>query len=155
MEAVLAALSATDTAQALRASRWGYAAVNGLHIFGIALLVGAILPLDLRLIGFWPRVPRAELARVLVPCAAAGLALAMSMGLLLFAVRAPEYAALKVFQLKLVLVALGTAGALALHAAHGAWFEDASPGRLRVHAALSMTAWLGALACGRLIGFVE
>ena len=155
MEAALAALAATDLAQALRGARWGYAAVNGLHILGIALLVGAILPLDLRLLGLWPRVPVAGLARVLVPCAAAGLALAMAMGVLLFAVRAPDYAALGVFRAKLALVALGTAGALTLHAAHGAWLADAPPGRLRAHGALSMTCWLGALACGRAIGFVE
>lgn len=155
MEAALAALAATDLAQALRGTRWGYAAVNGLHILGIALLVGAILPLDLRLLGLWPRVPAALLARVLVPCAAAGLALAMAMGVLLFAVRAPDYAALGVFRAKLALVALGSAGALTLHAAHGTWLVGAPPGRLRAHGALSMTCWLGALACGRAIGFVE
>lgn len=150
-----AALAATGVAQALRMSRWGYAAVNGLHILGIAVLVGAILPLDLLLLGFWRAVPRAALARVLVPVAATGLALAVAMGLLLFAVRAPEYAALTVFRLKLALVALGVAGALTLHAAHGGWLEHAPPGRLRTHAALSIGCWIGALACGRAIGFVE
>ena len=154
MEAALVALAATELAAALRVSRWGYAAVSGLHILGIAVLVGAILPLDLRLLGAWPAVPRPVLARVLVPCAAFGLALAMAMGALLFAVRAPEYAALGVFRAKLALVALGAAGALALHARHGAWLADAPPTRLRAHAALSLTCWLGALACGRAIGFV-
>ncbi len=155
MEPALAALAATDLAQALRASRWGYAAVSGLHVLGIAVLLGAILPLDLRLLGLWPRVPVALLARVLVPCAVAGLALAMAMGVLLFAVRAPDYAGLGVFRAKLALVALGTAGALTLHARHGLWLADAPPGRRRAHAALSLTCWLGALACGRAIGFVE
>ncbi len=154
MEAALTALAATELAAALRVSRWGYAAVSGLHILGIALLVGAILPLDLRLLGLWPRVPVAGLARVLMPCAAGGLALAVAMGILLFAVRAPEYAALGVFRTKLALVMLGTAGALALHARHGAWLADAPPARLRAHAALSLTCWLGALTCGRAIGFV-
>lgn len=155
MEAALAAIEATGWAQALRMSRWGYATVNGLHILGLAVLIGAILPLDLRLLGFWPQVPRATLARVLVPAAAAGLALAALMGLLLFAVRAPEYAGLTVFRVKLVLVALGVAGALTLHAAHGGCLEHAPPGRLRAHAALSIGCWIGALACGRAIGFVE
>ena len=36
MEAALAALAATDVAQALRASRWGYAAVNGLNATTVA-----------------------------------------------------------------------------------------------------------------------
>jgi hypothetical protein len=154
MEAALAALAATDVAQAFRASRWGYAAVNGLHILGIALLVGAILPLDLRLLGLWPGVPRAALARVLAPCAAAGLALALVMGGLLFAVRAPDYAAMTVVQVKLALVATGATAALVLHALHGLWLAEAPAGRLRAHATLSLTCWLGALACGRAIGFV-
>ena len=53
MEAFFAALETTAPAQYLRVSRWGYAAVSGAHILGIALLVGAILPLNLRLLGFW------------------------------------------------------------------------------------------------------
>ena len=155
MEAALVALAATELAAALRVSRWGYAAVSGLHILGIAVLVGAILPLDLRLLGLWPGVPRAALAWVLVPCAAAGLALAVAMGGLLFAVRAPDYAALTVLQVKLALVATGTLAALALHARHGLWLATAPDARLRAHAALSLACWLGALACGRAIGFVD
>ena len=42
----LTALSNWEVAQALRQGRWSYAAVSGLHVLGIALLVGGILPLD-------------------------------------------------------------------------------------------------------------
>jgi hypothetical protein len=42
MEEVLAAVEATPLAQYLRTSRWGYAAVSGAHILGIAVLVGAV-----------------------------------------------------------------------------------------------------------------
>lgn len=38
---------------ALRASRWVYPLVNTGHILGLALLFGAIIPLDLRMLGFW------------------------------------------------------------------------------------------------------
>ena len=57
MESLLAAIEATGPAQYLRVSRLGYAAVSGAHILGIAFLVGAILPLNLRLLGFWPSIP--------------------------------------------------------------------------------------------------
>ena len=90
MEAFFAALEATAPAEYLRASRWGYAAVNGAHILGIALLVGAILPLNLRLLGFWPSIPRANLLRVLVPISAMGLALAVLTGSLLSCVTVPR-----------------------------------------------------------------
>ena len=52
MDEVFQALQATPVAQYLRTARWGYATLNTAHVFGIALLVGAILPLDLRLLGF-------------------------------------------------------------------------------------------------------
>jgi hypothetical protein len=155
VEAFLAGLEGTAVAQALRVSRWGYAAVNAAHIFGIALLVGAIVPLDLRLLGLWRSVPRQMLVRILVPVAAAGLALAVAMGLLLFSVRAREYAGVGFLQVKLILVAVGALSALALHWRHGFLLESASESRLAGHAVLSMACWLGAIACGRLIAFVE
>lgn len=155
MEAFLQALQASDIAQALRFSRWGYAAVNAAHILGIALLVGAILPLDLRLLGLWRGVPLGPLVRVLSPSAAFGLALAMAAGAALFATRATEYAGLAVVQLKLALVATGALSALALHLTAGFRLERASRLHRMLAAAISMTCWLGALACGRLIAFVD
>jgi len=154
VESLLGALEASEAARWLRSSRWGYAAANAAHIFGVALLVGAILPLNLRLLGAWPSVPRATLARVLVPVAAIGLALAATAGALLFAVRAREYAAMEVLQLKLALVAIGAVAAVALHRTSGRWLEAAGRGRLAAHAALSAVCWIGALVCGRLIAFV-
>lgn len=153
MESVLAALEGTAVAQTLRVSRWGYAAVNATHIFGIALLVGANVPLNLRFLGLWRGVPRQALVRVLAPVAAGGLAIAVAAGLLLFSVRAREYAGLGVFQIKLVLIAVGVLSAVALHRAHGFLLETASDRRLAGHAVVSLTCWLGALACGRLIAF--
>ena len=155
METALAALEATGLAQALRVSRWGYALVNTAHVFGIALLVGAIVPLQLRLLGLWPTIPRTALVRVLVPVAATGLALALLAGLLLFSVRAREYAGIGFLQAKLVLVALGTLSALSLHLAHGFTLETAPRGRLVGHALVSLICWPGALLCGRLIAFAE
>jgi hypothetical protein len=154
VEEILATIEATTVAQYLRNSRWGYAAVSTAHVLGIALLVGAIVPLNLRLLGFWPAVSRAAVARILVPVAATGLLLAIVAGTLLFSVRAEEYAALGVLRLKLALVALGILGALTLHRAYGLELAQASDARVAGHAILSMVCWLGALVCGRLIAFV-
>lgn len=153
MDGIFAALEAWPVAQYLRYARWGYAAVNTMHVFGVALLVGAIVSLNLRMLGAFPSVPLAPLVRVLVPVAAVGLALAIGAGLLLFSVRATEYADLGVFQLKMALVALGTIGALTIHALYGRHIERASPARLAVHAGVSSACWIGALVCGRLIAF--
>lgn len=154
MDWLLSAIEAMPLAQYLRTARWGYAAVNTTHVLGIALVVGAIMPLNLRLLGFWPSVPLAPLAQLLVPIAAAGLLLTVAAGALLFSVRAGEYAALTVFKVKLALVGLGILAALDLHRVHGMRLEAASRARQTGHAIVSMTCWLGALVCGRLIAFV-
>ena len=153
LAALLAALEGTEVAQTLRASRWGYAAVSAAHILGIGLLIGAIVPLNLRFLGLWRTVPLPMLVRVLVPVAAGGLTLALAAGLLLFSVRARVYAGVGFLQIKLALVAIGLLAALTLHHAHGRMLESASTSRLSVHAILSLLCWIGALACGRLIAF--
>ncbi len=153
MDELTAALAASDIAQFLRHGRWSYAAVNALHIFGIALLVGAVTVLDLRLLGFWRSIRLDLLARPLVPVAAFGLALAALAGLLLFAVRAPEYAAMPLFAAKLGLIAVGTVSAVGHHLAFGARLARASPAALRFAAVVSLLCWTGALLLGRALAF--
>ena len=70
---VLNALQDAALVGALRRSHWVYPIVNTGHIVGLALLFGAIVPLDLRLIGLWPMVSIGSLARMLLPVAIAGL----------------------------------------------------------------------------------
>ena len=153
MEAVLDALVASAPAQWLRFSRWGYAAVNTTHVLGIALLVGAILPLDLRLLGFWRAVALETVARVLVPVAATGLLLAITTGAFLFITRADEYASIDLFLVKVALIATGAVHALCLHL--GCGVRNASRARLRAAGAASLSIWVAALVCGRLLAFVD
>jgi hypothetical protein len=156
----LTAIEALPLAAALRNGRWSYAAVNGAHIVGIALLFGAIVPLDLRLIGFWRSVPIRTLQRILVPVAVTGLVLAVTAGLLLFSVRAVQYGATAVFQVKLALILCAVANALLLRRAVE-WEASrdiagaAPPRRLRVAGGVSIALWLLVIACGRTIAFVD
>ena len=155
MESLFAAMESTAIAEYLRMSRWTYALVNATHILGIALLVGSIIPFNLHILGLWRNFPRLILARVLLPVALTGLLLAVIAGGLLFSVRALEYSEIIFFQIKIVLIVIGTLSALLLHRAYGLSLEQATDTRLRVHALLSILCWLGALICGRLIAFVE
>ena len=150
---MLAALEGTSLAQALRGSRWGYATLNAAHIFAIALLIGSVVPLNLRLLGVWRGIARETVVRVLAPVAASGLALALLTGPLLFSVRAQEYSGVGFLQLKLAFIAVGVLSTLALCWTHGFLLKDAGRTRLAVHAVLSTVCWLGALVCGRLIAF--
>lgn len=154
MEDVWATLVKSDIASALRMSRWGYAAVNTAHIAAIAILFGSVMVLDLRLLGLWRSIALADLARPLVTMAAIGLAIAIASGLLLFVTRADEYAALGIFRVKLALVTIGTASALAHHLRFGRTLTGASTGILRLAGITSLICWAVALLCGRLIAFM-
>jgi len=105
----LTALQSSTLAMALRDSAWLYLTVRVAHLLGAALMVGAIVPLDLRLLGLWRRVSPAPLGRVLRSCAAVGLIVAIVSGSLLFVVSPVRYADSDVFVGKMVLVGLGGA----------------------------------------------
>ncbi len=139
---------------ALRESYLVYPLVNTLHIVGIALLFGAIVPLDLRLAG-WRRdeAPLDGLSRLLLPVAISGFLLAALAGLLLFATDARAYAASTLFQAKLLLIALALANAVALRRID--WRNAGSSRRVALAGAASMLLWLGAILLGRLIGYLE
>src|SRR2546428_11176071 len=51
---------------------WTYAVVNLTHILGVASLFGAVLVLDLRLLGFWRYIPLTAITGPVVPIAATG-----------------------------------------------------------------------------------
>lgn len=145
---------------ALRNSRWAYASVNAAHIVGIALLFGAIVPLDLRLMGWRRTVPIGTMARILLPVAVSGLALALVAGLALFSVRATKYAATGLFQLKMALLICAITNAFLLHRAvqweaHQAAVSVIPPRHLRVAGAVSIALWLLVIACGRMLAFVD
>jgi hypothetical protein len=160
IDALAQALHASALAQVLRASLWLYPLVNTAHLVGIALLVGGIVPLDLRLAGCWPRVPLAPLARVLLTSAIAGLALAIGSGALLFATRPLDYIGEPLFGLKLALLVAALVNALALrrsplwaHVLRGESDAPRPPVAWRVAGVASIALWLGVVTAGRLIGY--
>lgn len=155
----LAALEGAELAQALRHSVWAYPLVNAAHLIGVALLIGAIVPLDLRLLGAWSSVPVSPLCRVLTRTAAVGLVLAITFGAVLFVTAASEYAASGLFLSKMLVIAALTANALFLRVIGGGdspWPnapQGELPGYVRVAAAVSLSGWLTALILGRLVGY--
>ena len=149
----LAALENLSFIAALRDSWLAYPLVNALHIIGVALLFGAIVPLDLRLAG-WRRGAAAidGLSRLLLPVAMFGFALAACAGLLLFATDARAYAASPLFQAKILLIVLALGNALALRKID--WRRERRP-RVALAGAASVLLWLATIVLGRLIGYFE
>lgn len=155
----LAALEASRLARALSDSVWIYPLVNAGHILGIALLVGSMIPLDLRLLGVWRSLSLAPLWHVLTRTSAAGLLLAIVFGFLLFITRATEYADSSLFIAKMAVVAAGIVNAIALRVVVPEEISGIGPKlgppsrRVRVAGSVSLAAWLIALTLGRLVGY--
>ncbi|MBT9595337.1 MAG: hypothetical protein IV094_05110 [Vitreoscilla sp.] len=158
LETWASALQASGPSQALRASMWLYPLVNTGHVAGIALLFGAIAPLDLRLIGCWKSVPLAPLARVLVPVSIAGFVLAASTGSLLFLARPLDYIHEPLFGTKMALLCAAVLNALILRRSPQWKLVRADAGGIprpawRISALASIVLWLGVITLGRLIGY--
>lgn len=158
MEDAAAWLEASAVARALKAGPWVYPLANLAHLLGVALLLGAIAVLDLRLVGLWPGVPLPALARAAVPVSGTGLALALATGPALFAVRATEYVENPFLWAKLgaLAVALANLGALRRSAAWrsgGADTGGRARRRLALAGAVSLLAWVAAASAGRMIAY--
>ncbi|MBB3311242.1 hypothetical protein FHT78_002986 [Rhizobium sp. BK196] len=150
-------LSATTLAVGLRRSATLYMFVNAAHILAIGLLIGAILPLDLRLAGLFGKVPVEVAAPFLSRLAGIGLALALLTGFCLFSVRPTEYAVNPAFLAKLGLIGLGVLNVLLIHTGKG-WRAAMTIGivrpAMRFSATLSAMIWIAAVVAGRWIGFL-
>jgi hypothetical protein len=152
---LIVALEQSALGAAMRQSLFLYPAVETLHIIGLALLVGGIAVFDLRMLGAFRAASSEAVARAALPVAIAGFALAVPMGLLLFATEATHLAANVAFRAKLVFIAAALANALFFRL--GAWRKvirgSTLPPSARVGAAVSLLAWVGAIAGGRLIAY--
>lgn len=141
----------------LRRFSIAYLFVNAVHILGIGLIIGAILPLDLRLMGLLRAPPVAAIGPFLSRAAAAGVTLAVVSGFWLFTVRPAHYLTNPAFLIKLALIAAAIVNLGYLHMS-GAWgaVSTGAPagGLVRLCAFLSFFLWLGALLAGRWIGFL-
>lgn len=155
----LEALEGSALGSAMRDSLWLYPAAETVHLLGLATLVGCATAFDLRLLGVSRHLPARATARHLLTCARTGFAAAAVSGLLLFAADATAIAGNPAFRWKLALIALAGLNALRFHLGPfrtaGDWDRGVSaPVPAKIAAAVSLSAWVGAVAAGRLIAYV-
>lgn len=139
---------------------WTYAFVNLFHILGVATLFGAILVLDLHLIGVTRRrAPLGPLSRVTIPLARTGFAVAAVTGVLLLCTNATEYVDNPFLAIKFPAIAAGVVnvGILERMQAWRARTERDLTAReqrqLAVMGGVSLVSWLTAVTAGRMIGY--
>jgi hypothetical protein len=160
LEALLLWLEGSALGQLMRASGvWTYGVVNLVHILGVATLFGAVLVLDLRLLGVWRSVPLAALERPAMSLAIAGFAVAALSGSALITTNATEYLGNPFVLLKFAAIGLGLLNALvaqalpAWRARHAATRPSSSDAVVAALGGTSLVCWLVAVASGRMIGY--
>jgi hypothetical protein len=134
---------------------WAYPTVLTLHTFGLMVLVGASVTLDLRLLGVATSIPLAPM-RTLFRLMWAGFWINTVTGLLLFAANATTRATSPLFLTKLLLVALGVVTMVLIErSVYGTGAPTTTAGRSgRLLAAASIVIWTAAITAGRLLAYV-
>jgi hypothetical protein len=135
---------------ALQSHPWAYPALEVAHLFGIAMLLGNLVLLELRVFGLGATLPAQDLARLSLGLALAGFGLAAASGLLMFASQPAELLANRAFVLKMLLLMAAGANAAWFHARGSLQLLDRIA---RVQMLLSTGVWLAVLACGRWIAY--
>lgn len=141
----------------LHRSGIAYLLVNATHILGVGLILGAILPLDLRLLGVFRSVPLAAIGPFLVRVAAGGVALAIFTGLWLFSVKPVEYLGNPAFLWKVAFLFLALMNVVLQHRSlhdQNVLASGVVHPRVRALAGCSAILWLAVLIAGRWIGFI-
>ena len=128
-----------------------YPALEVAHITGIALLVGNLVLVEVRVWGFGLALPLPALARLALRVSLLGFGLAAISGLLMFSSQAADLMANRAFVVKMGLLTLAGANAGLFHARHGLARLDTLA---RVQTVLSLGLWLGVIICGRWIAYV-
>jgi hypothetical protein len=154
----MGAIEASPLGVAMRQWLWLYPSVEVVHIVGIALLVGSIAVLDLRLLGFARGLPVRRLSSHVLPWTLGSFVLILPSGLMMFVAHATDLMGNPVFALKICLIFAGGINAAVFHAGvfRGAagWDVDAMPPPMaRACAALSLLLWVSVIACGRLLAY--
>jgi hypothetical protein len=159
--------SIVDIAQAIQDSSIGTAIaestvvfplIEAVHLLGLALSVGLLLIVDLRLLGLvLPKVPVATVHHQLRNWIIVGFSLTFASGALLFWAEAGQAIVNYAFIAHAIFILLGIANAayfefrLAPGAAH---WKDRLPTAARFAGAASLSAWFLVLVSGRLIPYL-
>ncbi len=154
-------LEAQPFATAISGSPWMFPVIETVHVVAIALVVGSIAMLDLRLLGVARRSEGViQLAEDVLPWTWASFAVAVVSGCLMFSSNATKYFSIAPFRLKMVLLVLaginmGVFHLTAYRSVHHWNHQIPTPVRARIAGGLSLFFWICVVICGRRVGFVD
>ena len=158
MDNLLLSIETSALGQLVRNSIWLFPMAEILHFMGLSLLIGSLLVVDFRLLGYARNFPVAAVYRFL-PLALAGFSINLVTGTLFFCSDPFQYYFNVAFRLKMLCILLAGLNALyfaiAVHdKAAGSSARDATPA-IKAVSALSFMFWLCVIVLGRFIPYVE
>jgi uncharacterized membrane protein len=145
----------TALGTAIRMSPWAFAVIESVHLLGLAVIGGAVLLVDLRMLGFGLRDQRiAELARAVFPWLVGSLVVMLLTGVGLFLSEPLKCYDSRAFWVKMI--SLGLAMLFTLTIRRRVTMADETRVRpiwFKLVALVSLALWFGVGGGGRWIGF--
>ena len=151
-------LEHTPIANAIRETRWMYATFETSHYIGLALLVGGIMLIDLRVLGFARTLPLKSMIGLL-PFVWVGFLINVLSGSMLFIYGATSFGYNHAFWLKMTFIVLAGLNALAfdisVRRSRADWVgADLPPTYVKAFATLSFVLWLCVVTTGRWMAYI-
>lgn len=141
-------------------SRWAWPAAEAVHFLGLALSIGVLLAVNLRILGVMRQVPFADVHRLL-PWGMLGFGANLVTGMFFFVGQPGQYIGSAPFFWKVVFLMIAGANFLYLTVFGKPWRDAGGSGATfdpgltdKAMAVASIVAWLGILYAGRMLPFL-
>jgi hypothetical protein len=132
---------------------WVWPTCETLHFVGLSLLFGAVLVVNLRMMGVGKSMLSFAALRQLLPLGMLGFTLNLATGMMFFVATPEQYTGF-LFQLKMTLIAAGALNLLYFMLAENpdkvGYGDDARPGT-KLIAASAIVIWIAVLFCGHML----
>ena len=142
----------------LRDVKWVWPLCETIHFIGLAMVIGVAGFFDLRLLGFFNRIPIAAV-KEFVPWAMVGFALNLMSGLIFLLIFPGQYAYSQTWWFKVLFLCIAGLNALIFETRMGERMVllqpgEASPVAFRTIGAVSLVSWFFVLYFGRMLPFL-
>ena len=137
---------------------WILPAMEVMHYTGHSLTVGAIIYLDLRLLGINKKCPVKKLSTHIIPLSVLGFMIALLSGTGLLLSDLDRFWANPAFEIKLILIMIALANIAVFHFSIfrtvDSWSQNIGPPlSARLGGLFSIVFWLAAIVAGRMIAY--
>lgn len=157
--AFLETLQSLSWAVFIHKKAWAFTTIQVIHFFTVSMVLGTIVIVDLRLLGFVAiKRPFAELSRQLLPFTWAAFVLTVMTGLLMFISQATEYFVNPVFWIKMAVIVLAGINMMifefiTVRDVQNWSLDPTPPPRARLAGGISIACWVLVVILGRVISF--